>query len=181
MNKFKYLIISTAWTLLIGSAAAEELSETGTFVDGVAAVVNEGVVLKSELYRQQDLIIARATQQGIELPPAHVLREQVLERAKNEHAVADLKSVSDDRYLATGIDAEGGGRSDIWIYDLSRNVGSRLTFDEARDTNPVWSPDGKRVAFTSKRGGEFGIYVRNADGRDNVKAGQTVAQSYQHP
>jgi 3-methyladenine DNA glycosylase Tag len=30
----------------------------------------------------------------------HGSREQVLERAKNEHAVADLKSVSDDRYLA---------------------------------------------------------------------------------
>ena len=67
-------------TMVVGGAAAEELSETGSFVDGVAAVVNEGVVLKSELNRQLDLIILRATQQGIELPPAHVLREQVLER-----------------------------------------------------------------------------------------------------
>jgi peptidyl-prolyl cis-trans isomerase SurA len=59
---------------------AEEMSETGEFVDGVAAVVNEGVVLKSELDRQQDLIIMRATEQGIQLPPAHILQEQVLER-----------------------------------------------------------------------------------------------------
>jgi Tol biopolymer transport system component len=80
----------------------------------------------------------------------------------------------DNRYLATGIDAEGGGQSDIWVYDLSRNVGSRLTFDEARDTNPVWSPDGKRVAFTSNRGGKFGLYVRNADGRGDVECLLTV-------
>ena len=80
MNKFRYLIATTLLTLVVGSAAAQELSETGVFVDGVAAVVNEGVVLKSELNRQQDLIIMRATQQGIELPPAHLLREQVLER-----------------------------------------------------------------------------------------------------
>ena len=80
MNKFKHLVSSALLTLAVGSATAQELSETGVFVDGVAAIVNEGVVLKSELNRQQDLIIMRATQQGIELPPAHLLREQVLER-----------------------------------------------------------------------------------------------------
>jgi peptidyl-prolyl cis-trans isomerase SurA len=60
--------------------AQESLSETGDFLDGVAAVVNEGVVLKSELNRQQDLIIMRATEQDMQLPPAHILRDQVLER-----------------------------------------------------------------------------------------------------
>ncbi len=62
------------------SALSGELSETGQFLDGFAAVVNDGVVLKSELNRQADLIIQRATEQGIELPPAHILMEQVLER-----------------------------------------------------------------------------------------------------
>ena len=76
MNNFKYLTIF----LLVGSAAAQELSEDGNFLDGVAAIVNEGVVLKSELARQQDLIIQRAAEQEIPLPPAHILQEQVLER-----------------------------------------------------------------------------------------------------
>jgi peptidyl-prolyl cis-trans isomerase SurA len=80
MNKIKYLIISCLLTSLPGVVLAQELSETGQFIDGVAAVVNEGVVLKSELDRQQDLIILRATEQGMDLPPAHILREQVLER-----------------------------------------------------------------------------------------------------
>jgi len=62
------------------AALAGELSESGEFLDGVVAIVNEGVVLTSELNRQQDLIIARATEQGMQLPPAHILREQVLER-----------------------------------------------------------------------------------------------------
>jgi hypothetical protein len=39
-----------------------ELSETGDFLDGVAAVVNEGVVLKSQLRSQTALIIERAAQ-----------------------------------------------------------------------------------------------------------------------
>ena len=65
----------TSW-----AAQAQELSTNGEFLDGVAAIVNEGVVLKSELNRQQDMIIMRATEQGMQLPPAHILREQVLER-----------------------------------------------------------------------------------------------------
>jgi peptidyl-prolyl cis-trans isomerase SurA len=80
MHKINYLAISLALTLGAGSLFAEELSETGQFIDGVAAVVNEGVVLKSELNRQQDLIIQRAAQQGMQLPPAHILQEQVLEK-----------------------------------------------------------------------------------------------------
>ena len=80
MNKIKYLLSSISLTIVATSPLAEELSETGQFIDGVAAVVNEGVVLKSELNRQADLIIQRATEQGIELPPAHILMEQVLER-----------------------------------------------------------------------------------------------------
>ena len=65
--------------MVAASAPAQELSDTGQFLDGVAAIVNEGVVLKSELSRQVDLIIKRATKQGIQLPPAHILNEQVLE------------------------------------------------------------------------------------------------------
>ncbi|MDH3619540.1 MAG: peptidylprolyl isomerase [Gammaproteobacteria bacterium] len=61
-------------------AIADELSETGEFLDGVAAVVNEGVVLKSQLREQVDTITARAAEQGMQLPPAEVLQEQILER-----------------------------------------------------------------------------------------------------
>jgi len=80
MLKIKYLLTSIAMTMAATSVLADELSETGEFLDGVAAIVNEGVVLKSELNRQADLIIQRATEQGMQLPPAHILMEQVLER-----------------------------------------------------------------------------------------------------
>ena len=61
-------------------AIADELSETGEFLDGVAAIVNEGVVLKSQLYEQLETIKERAAAQGMQLPPADVLEEQILER-----------------------------------------------------------------------------------------------------
>ena len=62
------------------AAVAEELSDTGEFLDGVAAIVNEGVVLKSQLTEQMAIIMQRAQEQEMQLPPADVLQEQVLER-----------------------------------------------------------------------------------------------------
>ena len=60
--------------------AADELSETGEFLDGVAAIVNEGVVLKSQFDEQLQSVTERAEQQGMQLPPTNVLEEQILER-----------------------------------------------------------------------------------------------------
>lgn len=60
--------------------AADELSETGEFRDGIAAIVNDGVVLKSEYFDMLDLILKQAESEGWPLPPEDVLQEQVLER-----------------------------------------------------------------------------------------------------
>ncbi len=60
--------------------AAQELSESGEFLDGVAAIVNEGVVLKSQLRDQLATIMRQANTQQIPLPPADILKDQVLER-----------------------------------------------------------------------------------------------------
>lgn len=60
-------------------ASAAELSTTGDMLDGIAAIVNEGVVLKSELRLQTETITKRAQDQGMQLPPPNILQEQVLE------------------------------------------------------------------------------------------------------
>lgn len=80
ITKFRSLGIAIAITTIVETSLSQEIAATGQFLDGIAAIVNEGVVLKSELNRQQDLIIARAIEADMELPPAHILREQVLER-----------------------------------------------------------------------------------------------------
>ena len=53
---------------------------------------------------------------------------------------------------------------DIWIFDLLRGGKTRLTFDPAEDIDPIWSPDGTRIAFTSDRSGQRNIYWKLADG-----------------
>lgn len=79
MLKFNYLCAAVA-LVAAPLTVAEELSGTGELLDGVAAIVNEGVVLKSQLNEQLDAIAKRAAEQDLQLPPADVIREQVLER-----------------------------------------------------------------------------------------------------
>jgi Tol biopolymer transport system component len=56
------------------------------------------------------------------------------------------------------------GSWDIWTVDLVRGIRTRITFNEANDSDPVWSPDGTAIAFASDRGGAAGIYRKAADG-----------------
>jgi len=62
------------------TAQNRTLSDKGVMLDRVAAVVNDGVVLRSELEEQMSLVSERLKAQGLEMPPADVLRQQVLER-----------------------------------------------------------------------------------------------------
>ena len=54
----------------------------------------------------------------------------------------------------------------------------RVTNDLARDTDPAWSPDGIRIAFTRQRDGERAIYVVNEDGSDVRRLTPTTWPSF---
>jgi len=58
----------------------------------------------------------------------------------------------------------GSESTDIWVHDLSRDVTQRLTFDPAPDQGPIWAPDGKKLVFTSSRGGQFDLYQMDSSG-----------------
>jgi dipeptidyl aminopeptidase/acylaminoacyl peptidase len=57
-----------------------------------------------------------------------------------------------------------GGNVDIWVHDLAREVIQRVTSDPAIDQWPIWSPDGKRIVFSSSRAGRYDLYVIDANG-----------------
>jgi peptidyl-prolyl cis-trans isomerase SurA len=80
MHRFLAALLSAS--LFSGAAAAQtrDMSSTGVALDRVVAIVNEGIVLQSQLDTQTTLIEDRLREQGSQLPPADVIRQQVLER-----------------------------------------------------------------------------------------------------
>lgn len=60
--------------------------------------------------------------------------------------------------------------NDVWIWDLTRQTLTRLTFDAALDGGPpLWTPDSRRVIFTSQRVGVGNLFWQAADGTGTVE------------
>src|SRR5262249_29264012 len=53
---------------------------------------------------------------------------------------------------------------DIWTFDVATGQGTAITHDTDPDVSPIWSPDGKHVAYVSIRKEYFGIYRKASDG-----------------
>ncbi len=77
-------------------------------------------------------------------------------------AYTGLKISPDGNKVALEISS---GNADIWIWDIPHKTPTKLTFDKAGSSSPLWTPDGKRIVFLSFRGGGIGgIYWKSADG-----------------
>jgi len=68
------------------------------------------------------------------------------------------------------LEINDGKQRDIWIYDWARDNIKQLTYDAGDDMNPIWTPDGRRIVFSSDRAkpGIRNIYWTNADGTGEV-------------
>ncbi len=78
------LVVFSFFNPLALSAQTLELSSTGEMLEGIAAIVNDGVVLKSELQIEMDRIVTGLQEQGTQMPPRRALEKQVLERLINQ-------------------------------------------------------------------------------------------------
>ena len=62
-----------------------------------------------------------------------------------------------------------GGETQIWVKQLPAGAFSRLSVDVQNADRPVWTPDGRRVAFLATRNNRRTAWMQRADGSDSVQ------------
>ena len=81
-------------------------------------------------------------------------------------------------YMAARLSPDGGrlaldirdDQNDIWSWDLRFRTLTRVTLNPGQDMFPVWSPDGRRIFFSSSRGGGSpNLFVQAADGTGDAE------------
>ena len=83
----------------------------------------------------------------------------------SDPAVYDAPRLSPDG-RSVAIEARGAvdGTDDIWLIDIASGNRERFTFEAGNELNPIWSPDGRRIAYASNQNGPYQIYAKDVDG-----------------
>ncbi len=89
----------------------------------------------------------------------------------NVEARPDLAFVStrDGDYSIYEMNADGGAQGRLTDAEMDASTPGGLFFQ----VEPAWSPDGTKIAFSSRRGGSFDIYVMSADGTGTTQLTST--------
>jgi serine/threonine protein kinase/Tol biopolymer transport system component len=101
-------------------------------------------------------------------------KEEPLAAAPNKYSLFKISPDGTRVALTVGTSSN----QDIWIWDVVRENMTRLTFDKGDDEAPLWTPDGKRIVYSSNReaGTLGGIYWKAANGTGEVE--KLVSNSY---
>ena len=105
MRKIATFCLSSVFAVLLSAALhaqTRDIGVHGEMLDRIAAVVNDGLVLKSELDAQMDAVTKRLQEQKVELPSQSVLKQQVLDRLilqeiQAQHAKRVGLTISDEQ------------------------------------------------------------------------------------
>ncbi|HET9351824.1 MAG TPA: hypothetical protein VFO02_10930 [Burkholderiales bacterium] len=76
--------------------------------------------------------------------------------------LSSLSLSPDGRWLA--MHRVRGGNVDVWLLDTAQGALTRLTTGDWREAHPIWSPDMRRIVFSSQRNGISDLYVKDLDG-----------------
>lgn len=80
MRKFLFAIAATLITQASVAQSPQTLSNTGVLLDRIVAVVNEGIILQSQMDSKVQLIVGQIRQAGGQMPPRETVEQQVLEQ-----------------------------------------------------------------------------------------------------
>lgn len=96
--------------------------------------------------------------------------------AKDLFALKFVRSVAispDEKEIIYGVEwmdeKDNKYYSNLWMVNTESKQNRQFTFGKVKDSSPVWSPDGRQIAFISKRGEKQGIFIIKRDGGEAAK------------
>jgi Tol biopolymer transport system component len=167
-----HLVYAANGTLFAIGFNADSLQATGTAVPLVQNVATSEVSGHAQFAFAANgtLVYIRRTRTAV-APTQRTLvwvdrngKEEPLSAEPKEYRFPEI-SPDGTKVAMTVSTGEGG---DIWVWDLVRKTLTRLTFEGSNNITPLWTPDGKRIAFCSfmrdRSGNASGIFWKAADG-----------------
>jgi serine/threonine protein kinase/Tol biopolymer transport system component len=175
-----HLVYAQKGSLMAMPFDPQQLTVTGAAVPVVEGVLQSPVTGAAQysISATGSLVYVPGGVQSAQLTLVWVNRngaEQPL--AAPVHAYVFPRLSPDGRRVAMGITES---ESQIWLYDLSRETLSRFTFEGNYNPVPVWTPDGKRIAFESNKEGVPNVFWQLADGSGGLER-LTTSQNIQAP
>jgi serine/threonine-protein kinase len=150
-----------------GSVRAVAFDLARLNVVGTPAVVLEGVAM-TESGALNLTVAANGSLLYVPGTAAGRGRQTVVSVDRQGHA-SSLPGLPPDAYRDVRVSPNGlrlalATQDDVWIYDFTRTTRDRLTTDPAQDVSPLWTPDGQRIVFTSRRAGYPELFWQATDG-----------------
>ncbi len=162
-----HLVYAQAGNLMAVPFDAEQLRVTGTPVPVVEGVLQNSTGSGSTNYGVSaagSLVYVSGGAQAVQRRLVWVARngtEQPLAAPAQAYGYARLSP--DGQRVAVELENQ------IWLYDLSRDTLTRLTFEGSGNQSPGWTPDGKRIAFRSNKEGPNNLFWQLADGSGGLE------------
>jgi eukaryotic-like serine/threonine-protein kinase len=137
-------VVPSVFQSMISGAAEYDFSATGSLV-----------YVSGNIHAAQHILVW-VSRNGVEQPLAAPAHSYVAPRVS-----------PNGRQVAVGI--QEGDTDQVWLYDFSRETMTRFTFEGSVNSSPTWTPDGKRIAFTSTKDGALSIFWQRADGSGGLE------------
>jgi len=163
-----YLLYERGVTLMAQSfdeSAGAVTGEAVAIADNVGTVSNNGWRLQSSASLTGTLAYFVGPATSVKQLTWFDRQGKALEPVGEPGRYGDLVISPDGTRVAVELTQGADARSqDIWVLELDRGISTPLTSNQTVNRLPVWSPDGRRIVFSSERNGHMDLFVKAADG-----------------
>jgi eukaryotic-like serine/threonine-protein kinase len=171
-----YLLYSRGGSLVIQRFDTRALKFNGEPVP-VAEQVGSTAVGGSDFRASENGVLVYSTRLAESGELVEVDRLGIVKHSLPSQPNAMMPTLSpDEKRIAVRVVDPTLRTRDVWLIDRTRDISSRFTFDKGNENYPLWSPDGKRIAYWSDAPGASGIMAKQLTGSGETEVLAPLSQ-----